>query len=168
MFLQDGIFSRKTCNNVISNNHLVFYIIKITIYFDTCKKEYSNVIPASLYAGFPMIMMLLGSYYFDYNQLLGKGLWAAGLIIDAVHILIFTYRNVIKGVKLDTFVPSWFVTYNGILVSAVIGIPMKEPFICKIYCNIWNSSFCCNNSFYGMASYKKSQWMDQCCIRELL
>ena len=46
--------------------------------------------------------------------------------------MIFTYRNVIKGVKLDTFVPSWFVTYNGILVSAVIGIPMKEPFICKI------------------------------------
>ena len=75
---------------------LFFYIIKITMYFDTCKKEYSNVIPASLYAGFPMIMMLLGSYYFDYNQLLGKGLWAAGLIIDAVHILIFTYRNVIK------------------------------------------------------------------------
>lgn len=111
---------------------LFFYTIKIVTYFDTCKKEYSNVIPASLYAGFPMIMMLLGSYYFDYNQLLGKSLWTAGLIIDAIHILIFTYRNVIKGVKFDTFVPSWFVTYNGILVSSVIGIPMKEPFICKI------------------------------------
>lgn len=110
---------------------LIAYVIKITIYFDTCKSEYSNTVPSSLYAGFTMILMILGSYYFDFNKIIGKGLWSIGIILHAVHIVIFTYRNVISGIKKETFVPSWFVTYNGIMVSAVVGIPMNEPFICK-------------------------------------
>ena len=33
---------------------------------------------------------------------------------------------------MDTFVPSWFVTYNGIMVSTVVGGVMNEPLIGKI------------------------------------
>ncbi|MCF0148091.1 MAG: TDT family transporter [Clostridium sp.] len=111
---------------------LLTYLVKIIAFSDTCKKEYSNTVPASLYAGFTMITMILGSYYFDYNNILGKTLWFIGVILHAIHILIFTYRNVFKGVNKDTFVPSWFVTYNGIMVSVVIGASMKEPLINKI------------------------------------
>lgn len=111
---------------------LIAYIIKITLYFDTCKSEYSNTIPASLYAGFTMILMILGSYYFTYNNFIGKTLWYIGLILHAIHIVVFTYRNVIRGINRDTFVPSWFVTYNGIMVSAVVGKPMNEIFICRL------------------------------------
>ncbi len=111
---------------------LVAYVVKIVTYFQVVKKEYSNTVPASLYAGFSMIIMLLGSYYFAYNNAFGKILWFLGLIIHAIHILVFTYRNVIKGVNKDTFVPSWFVTYNGIMVSVVVGGVMKEPLISKI------------------------------------
>lgn len=111
---------------------LIAYIIKITLYFDTCKSEYSNTVPASLYAAFTMLLMILGSYYFSYSKVLGKSLWLIGIVLHAIHILIFTYRNVIKGVKRETFVPSWFVTYNGIMVSTVVGKPMNEPFIGKI------------------------------------
>ena len=89
---------------------LLTYLVKIIAFSDTCKKEYSNTVPASLYAGFTMITMILGSYYFDYNNILGKTLWFIGVILHAIHILIFTYRNVFKGVNKDTFVPSWFVT----------------------------------------------------------
>ena len=111
---------------------LIAYIIKITLYFDTCKSEYSNTVPASLYAGFTMILMILGSYYFTYNNFIGKALWYIGLVLHAIHIVVFTYRNVVPGIKKETFVPSWFVTYNGIMVSAVVGKPMNEPFIGKI------------------------------------
>ena len=38
----------------------------------------------------------------------------------------------IKGVNKDTFVPTWFVTYNGIMVSTVVGGVMNEPTIGKI------------------------------------
>ena len=111
---------------------LIAYLIKIILYFDTCKSEYSNTVPASLYAAFTMILMILGSYYLNYNYLLGKSLWTIGLVLHAIHIIVFTYRNVVRGINKETFVPSWFVTYNGIMVSTVVGKPMNEPFISKI------------------------------------
>ena len=111
---------------------LIAYIIKIVTNFNVFKNEYSNTVPASLYAGFTMITMILGSYVFDFSPTIGKAMWFVGLILHAIHIVIFTYRNVIKGVNIDTFLPSWFVTYNGIMVSTVVGGVMNEPTIGKI------------------------------------
>ena len=75
---------------------LLLYIVKIVMYPGVCKKEYTTVVPCSLYAAFTMILMILGSYYYDYVPALGKGMWALATVIHAVHILIFTYRNMIK------------------------------------------------------------------------
>lgn len=75
---------------------ILLYIGKIIRFFGTCRKEYETVVPCSLYAGFTMVLMILGSYYFDYVPGLGKMIWAAALAVHAVHILMFTYRNVIK------------------------------------------------------------------------
>ncbi len=110
---------------------LLLYIVKIIKYPKTCINEYKNTVPCSLYAAFDMMMMILGSYYFDYIPALGKGLWAVAIIIHACHILIFTYRNVIKERNINTFVPSWFVTYNGIMVSCVVGGAMNAAGILK-------------------------------------
>lgn len=104
---------------------LLVYIVKIIRYPQTCRKEYETVVPCSLYAGFTMVSMILGSYYFDYAPAFGKALWGAALAVHAVHILIFTYRNVIRKRDINTFVPSWFVTYNGIMVSCVVGGAMN-------------------------------------------
>lgn len=111
---------------------LLVYLTKIVVHFKTVKKEYSNTVPASLYAGFTMITMILGSYFYNASPVFGKTLWFTGLILHAIHILVFTYRNVVKGVNMQTFVPSWFVTYNGIMVSTVVGGIMNEPTIGKI------------------------------------
>lgn len=108
------------------------YLLKIILCFNTCLDEYQKTVPASLYAGFTMIMMLVGAYLFDYVPWLGKGIWLIAIIIHALHILIFTYKNVLKGVNIKTFVPSWFVTYNGIMVSCVVGAPMNMPELCSI------------------------------------
>ena len=110
---------------------LLLYIIKIVKFPKTCLKEYQTVVPCSLYAAFTMITMILGSYYFDYIPALGKGLWTAAICIHAVHILIFTYRNVIAKRDINTFVPSWFVTYNGIMVSCVVGGAMNAAGVLK-------------------------------------
>lgn len=117
---------------ILSAIILIAYIIKIVTNFNVFKDEYSNTVPASLYAGFTMITMILGSYVFDFNPTIGKAMWFVGLILHAIHIVIFTYRNVIRGVNIDTFLPSWFVTYNGIMVSTVVGGVMNEPTIGKI------------------------------------
>lgn len=117
---------------ILSMLVLALYLSKVVCHMDTVKKEYQATVPASLYAGITMLTMIIGSYLFDYNQLIGKGLWFTGLILHAIHIVIFTYRNVFKNFVMDVFVPSWFVTYNGILVSTVVGVPMNEPEIAKI------------------------------------
>lgn len=111
---------------------ILLYVIKIVKFPLTCKKEYETVVPCSLYAGFTMVLMILGSYYFDYVPALGRGMWMAALAVHAVHILIFTYRNVIKKRDINTFVPSWFVTYNGIMVSCVVGGAMNAEPVLKI------------------------------------
>lgn len=110
---------------------LICYIGKIICHFDFVKDEYAHTIPASLYAGFTMLTMILGNYIFTYNAVIGKSLWFIGLILHTLHLLLFIYRHVIKGIQRDTFVPSWFVTFNGIMVSCVVGVPMEEPALCK-------------------------------------
>lgn len=110
----------------------LIYLIRFFIIFETCKTEYKTTVPSSLYAGFTMLMMTLGSYIFDFNPLIGKIFWSLGLGLHALHIFIFTYRNIITNFNIDTFVPSYFVTYNGIMVSVVVGGVMKEPTIGKL------------------------------------
>ena len=111
---------------------IICYIFKIVRYFNTCKNEYKNTVPASLYAGFTMVLMILGSYYFDYNQVVGKGLFVVGFCLQIVHIFVFTYNNVIKKRDVQTFVPTWFVTYNGFMVCCVVGGVMNMNGILEI------------------------------------
>ncbi len=117
---------------------LLLYVVKLVKYPKVCKKEYEAVVPCSLYAGFTMVLMLLGSYYFDYVPALGKGMLIVAVFIHAVHILVFTYRNVIAKRDIHTFVPSWFVTYNGIMVSSVVGGAMgiRPLLMCVLYYGI--------------------------------
>lgn len=111
---------------------LICYSIKIVRYFGTCKKEYMTTVPSSLYAGFTMVMMILGSYCFDYSQIVGKGIFIVGFCLQIIHILVFTYNNLIKKRDIETFVPSWFVTYNGFLVCCVVGGVMNMNGILRI------------------------------------
>ncbi len=111
---------------------LLCFAARIITQRDIFIEEYRTTVPASLYAGFTMLLMLLGAYCQEYFGGIGKVMWFAGLILHAVHIVIFTCRNVLTGRKWDTFVPSWFVTYNGIMVSCVVGGIMKEPAILQI------------------------------------
>ena len=81
----------------------LIYLIRFFIIFETCKTEYKTTVPSSLYAGFTMLMMILGSYIFDFNPVIGKIFWSLGLGLHALHIFIFTYRNIITNFNIDTF-----------------------------------------------------------------
>lgn len=110
----------------------ICYLLKIICHFSTCRAEYSNTISASLYAGFTMLIMIFSGYLFDYTPRFAKALWLIAIVIHTIHIIVFTYNNVFKNFNLDNFVPSWFVTYNGIMVSTVVGKVMNEPLISSI------------------------------------
>ncbi len=111
---------------------LIAMLYKIIRHFGVFKTEYTTVVPQSLYATVTMLTMILGSYVFDFSAPIGRAMWFAGVVAHFIHILIFTYRNVIRGFKIETFVPSWFVTYNGFLVSAVIGGAMNANALLQV------------------------------------
>ena len=108
------------------------YIFKIILCSSTCIEEYKQTVPCSLYAGFTMCLMILGSFYFEKGMAFGKWIWLLAIIIHAVHICIFTIRNVILKGDVNTTVPSWFVTYNGIMVACVTGGAMNMTGFLKV------------------------------------
>ena len=120
---------------------ILCYIYKIVTVPKTIANEYKQVVPCSLYAAFFMVLMILGSYYYEYNQTIGLIVWGVAVACDAVHICVFTIRNVILKRDINTFVPSWFVTYNGIMVSCVVGSGFGYNNILKIIV------------YYGIAVY---------------
>jgi len=110
---------------------LICYIGKLILYPAVVKNEYKNTVPASLYAAITMVTMILCSYYKDWFPTAAKYILIAAVCIHALHILVFLFNNVFHGVNLDTFVPSWFVTFNGIMVSTVTGAAMLPPVMAK-------------------------------------
>ena len=90
---------------------IICYILKIAMFSGTCMKEYDMTIPASLYGAFSMVLMVLGSFYYEI------GLPAFGKVIIPKD---FT-----------NMMPSWFVTYNGWMVACVTGGKMNAGPILK-------------------------------------
>ncbi len=111
---------------------ILFYIVKIIFHSGVCRTEYGQTVPASLYAGFTMCLMILGSFYYEMGWGFGKAIWLIAVIIHAVHIVLFTLNNVVWKRDINTTLPSWFVTYNGIMVSCVTGGAMNMNPMLKI------------------------------------
>ncbi|MDR3160135.1 MAG: TDT family transporter [Spirochaetaceae bacterium] len=99
----------------------ILALVKIIGHFRVFKTEYKNVVPASLYAVFFMLLMILSAWLYQWIPEIAKALFVCAVLLDALHIMIFVFRHILKGVKIETFVPSWFVTFNGIMVSTVVG-----------------------------------------------
>lgn len=104
---------------------------KIVFHFQVFSSEYMQVVPCSLYATFAMLTAILSSYLYTYLPLLGLLLWYGAVIMHTGHILFFTYQNVIKNRDRNMFIPSWFVTYVGILVPVVVGSKISHPLVIK-------------------------------------
>ncbi len=111
---------------------IVCYLLKIIMFSSVCWKEYGETIPMSLYAALTMCLMILGAFYYEKGLGYGKIIWFIAVAVHACHILFFTWRNVISNRNIITTMPSWFVTYNGIMVSCVCGSAMDAGPILRV------------------------------------
>lgn len=101
---------------------LFFYLIKLVKFRDKCKNEYStNTVFASLYAALTMVTMITCSYFITWIPFL-KYIIILAVIIHAVLIVAFIYLKFVKNFDINFFVPSCFVTFNGIMVSTVVAM----------------------------------------------
>lgn len=109
-------------------------LLKITVHFRIFKSEYKEAVPASLYGTFSMLTMIIGSYLVNYEETIGKAFWYIGILLHLIHTVVFTYEHVVKGVNKDSFTPTWFVTYDGLLVSTVVGSAMGNQVLQEVIC----------------------------------
>lgn len=121
-----------TCGTVF----ILCYILKLVIYPGTCLKEYDQTIPASLYGAFSMVLMVLGSFYYEIGLGFGRIIWFIAVAVHFIHIIVFTLKhtfgNVLSRKNFLPMMPSWFVTYNGWMVACVTGGKMNAAPILKV------------------------------------
>jgi exfoliative toxin A/B len=99
----------------------ILFLGKIIFTFKAIKAEYEKTVPMSLYGAFFMLLMILCMWLHTWIPNIVKPFFFAAIVLHAIHIFVFTYRNVLRSPKVETFLPCWFVTYNGIMVSTVVG-----------------------------------------------
>lgn len=108
------------------------YCLKIAFHLKSVvAAEYANPMLAALYPTLPMLIMVLCVFYAQ----LVPALWTAAEVVFftmlgllCVHIVVFFVRFFLRRFEWKTFMPSWYVTTNGVMVSTVVGMPfMPEP-----------------------------------------
>ena len=107
----------------------LLYAGKLLFHGRVFLKEYGGTIPSSLYSAFCMLAMSLSAWLAQWFFEPARVVYIAAIALHALHIVVFTYRHVLRGVNMDQFVPTWFVTYVGITVSTVVGGVFDFPVI---------------------------------------
>lgn len=108
------------------------YCLKIAFHLKSVvAAEYANPMLAALYPTVPMLIMVLCAFYaqlFPAVWIAAEVVFFAMLGLLFVHIIVFFARFFLKRFEWKTFMPSWYVTTNGVMVSTVAGMQfMPEP-----------------------------------------
>lgn len=111
---------------------VVLYALKILFHLKSVvAAEYANPMLAALYPTIPMLIMALCVFYAQLLPAVTVGariLFFAMLGILCVHICVFFVRFFVRRFEWKTFMPSWYVTTNGVMVSTVVGMSfMPHP-----------------------------------------
>lgn len=110
----------------------IAYSLKIAFHFrGVVAGEYANPMLAALYPTLPMLIMVLCAYIAQLFPAISPGAGIVFFIMLAllfVHLIVFFARFFLRRFEWKTFMPSWYVTTNGVMVSTVAGMQfMPEP-----------------------------------------
>ncbi len=97
---------------------LALLILKIIFYTKTVVEDLKEPAIAGIAATFPMGMMVLSAYVCPPLYPLGYGMWASGILLQAMLICYFT-RKFVFHVNLRKVFPSYFVVYVGIAAAGI-------------------------------------------------
>ena len=107
----------------------ILYIVKLVCHFKACACEYQNTVTASMYSATGILLIIitpwLAQWFFTFAQILHY----TGVALLLTLALYFTYRHVRVGINPNTFLPTWFVTYVGPMISNVVGVPLFIPVV---------------------------------------
>lgn len=97
---------------------LLLLILRIITDFNSFKNDMNNPIMASVFATFPMTIMLLSGYIAPFVYEFAFGLWLFGILLHLLLIVYFTVKFIIK-LDFTKVFASYFIVYVGIVVASV-------------------------------------------------
>lgn len=102
------------------------YCLKIAFHLKSViAAEYANPMLASLYPTVPMLIMVLCAFFASLFPAIWNGaafVFFCMLAVLFIHIVVFFVRFFLRKFEWMTFMPSWYVTTNGVMVSTVAGM----------------------------------------------
>ncbi len=131
------------------------YLYKFIKYPNAIKNDYNNTIFASLYGVFSMLLMLLSSYYIAWIPAF-KYVLIFAVLLHALQIVLFLSLKLFKNFDKTFFMPSWFVTLNGIMVSTVVGFKvLPTPMVTAIfYWGVFAYTLCIPFMIYRLVKFE--------------
>lgn len=110
----------------------VLYCLKVLFFLkDTVRQEYANPMLAALYPTLNMLIMVLCVFF-------SQWFWWPSLIVfflmfslQLVHIIVFFVRFFVRRFEWETFLPSWYVTTHGVMITTVAGLAFMPDVLAK-------------------------------------
>ena len=97
---------------------LIALVAKLLLYPKMIKEDFSNPVLASVMATFPMSLIVLSTYIVSFTYTIGFILWALGIFLNILLVILFTIKHVFPWDIKKVF-PSYFVLYVGVVVGSV-------------------------------------------------
>lgn len=99
------------------------YCLKIVLHLrSVIAAEYANPMLAALYPTLPMLIMVLCVFYAPLAWDACRVIFFILLGVQFVHAAVFFVRFFVRRFEWKTFMPSWYVTTNGVMVTTVAGM----------------------------------------------
>ncbi|MBR0093095.1 MAG: TDT family transporter, partial [Lachnospiraceae bacterium] len=125
---QTGNMLRLVCG-VLALILLVLMLLKIITCFGAFQEDLKNPIMASVFATFPMTLMILSTYLMQVGgaamKPAGNAIWWVGIALHALLIVYFTVKFMLPPALPKVFA-SYFIVYCGIAAGAVTAPPYGQ------------------------------------------
>jgi exfoliative toxin A/B len=103
---------------------LILFLLKLICFPNIFIEDMKNPITASVFATFPMAIMLLSTYIKKLPGQIAFIIWLAAILLHIVLIIYFTVKFMLK-LQMPKVFASYFIVYVGIAVAAVTA-PVYE------------------------------------------
>ncbi len=115
----------------------VLYVSKIAFFFKgAIKQEYSNPMLAALYPTIAMLIEVLCAFFAPFAWWPCAIIFFTAFALQWVHIVASAIRFFIKRFSWETFLPSWYVTTHGVMISTVAGMMFMPDWLAQ-FVVIW-------------------------------
>lgn len=112
-------------------------LYRLSFFFEDVKQDFEHPIKINFYAAISISLLLLGTLYIDFNELLSLIVWALGAFIQASLTLIILSKLIWNSsFKLSQFNPTWFIPIVGNIVVPLGGVYHVDPEISWIFFGI--------------------------------